>query len=163
MIIFFLTVSLNCIGQSKIPTEKDLRHTFKKIYATNKKENRKYSTWFACNLDSSFYKSDTVILVSNNAYYIKNSCCKIVQLSFYSRVNCFLTISETCKYPGAGTVTVATSKDKYKLKYATHGEFAYLILSQVSGQEIKFKAITSYDLATSWGDNFTVIQLVRVK
>ncbi|MDE3184990.1 MAG: hypothetical protein KGM16_16380, partial [Bacteroidota bacterium] len=55
-IIFSFAFSLTAFGQTKPPTEKNLRIVFKNAFKQAKNAGLKWSRWTACNLDSSFYK-----------------------------------------------------------------------------------------------------------
>lgn len=62
-----------------------------------------HTEWSICNVDSSFFKSDTLRLYNNiNYFYQKSNCCKLVTWRFYKKNAFTLSGLEVCKEPPVG-------------------------------------------------------------
>lgn len=160
-VLTLLSLSLTAIGQTKSPSLKELRKAFKTVYKESKEYGNSTSNWSACNLDSLFYKNDTINLVSDNSYYSNNNCCEEISWVFYLKNKCYITNSQTCKEPSSSRV--ADYKDIYDISFDREEQFAYLILKGYKGQKIKFKALSIGNLVVGYKSKLTTIKLVRVK
>ncbi len=160
-VIILLSLSLTAVGQTNSPSLKELRKSFKTAFKESKEYGNSTSNWSACNLDSLFYKTDTINLVSDNNYYYNNNCCEVVSWVFYSKNKCYITNSQTCKESSFSRV--ATYKDMYDISFDRDKQFAYLILKGYEGQKVKFKALSIGNLVVGYKGDLATINLVRVK
>jgi hypothetical protein len=160
-IIILLFLSLPSVGQTNHPTIKELRNSFKTAFKESKEYGNSSSDWSTCNLDSFFYKNDTINLVSDHNYNYHNNCCEVISWVFYSKKNCYITNSQTCREPSSSRV--ATNKDMYQISFDRDGQFVYLILKGYEGQKIKFRALSIGNLVVGYKGDLTTIKLVRVK
>ena len=159
-IIFFFTWSMTAFGQTKPPTEKVVHNTFKNVFKQATDAGYKWSRWTACNLDSAFYKSDTITLVSDENYFFNNGCCKTVDLTFSSRRNFTLQNVKGCME--VFNITVGKGANHYKLSFAVSDDFPLIIFTNDSSKDkIKFKVISMESLAVDYRGDRTILKLVR--
>jgi hypothetical protein len=157
-VFILLTLNLTTIGQTKLPTEKNISQIFENVT----KENREASNttrWSACNLDSSFYKGDTINLINDEGYYLNNKCCTIVDLAFFSKKQFSLHDIQGCQY--FSSVSVGSV---YKLSFTSIGLFAVVIFTNIGSQnQMKFKVISIDKLVVHYKNDLTILKLVRIK
>ena len=153
---------MTAFGQTRPPTEKDLRNAFKNVFKQAKVAGYKWSRWTACNLDSAFYKSDTISLVSDENYFFNNGCCKTVDLTFSSRRNFTLQNVKGCKE--VYNITVGKGSNHYKLSFAASDHLPLIIFTNDSSKDkMKFKVLSMDSLAIDYKGDRTLLKLVRTK
>lgn len=72
--------------------------------------------WTACNIDSSYYKSDTVKLYSNDYFHISAKCCNYIDWTFCNRTTFNLTELFNCVEPPYSDLDPNNYGLKLKLK-----------------------------------------------
>ncbi|MDE3184189.1 MAG: hypothetical protein KGM16_12300, partial [Bacteroidota bacterium] len=153
---------LTAFGQTKPPTEKNLRIVFKNAFKQAKNAGLKWSRWTACNLDSSFYKRDTIKLVSDENYFFNNNCSKTAELTFSSSRN--FTLQNVQGHEDVFSITVGTGSNHYKLSFTKSDHFPLIIFTNDSSKDkMKFKVISMDSLALPYKRNLTILKLVRSK
>lgn len=141
-----------CVAQDVYPSKKTIQKLFKKSI---KQESRKKiqvgsNAWTACNKDSSFFISDTIVF--NNSNLIK--CCATVQWTFY-RNNLFVqNMAQTCKEPSIATATKV--EDFFTIDLTDKNKSVLLQTSNRAGKQISFRVV-SVDIESR------TIKLVRIK
>jgi hypothetical protein len=92
---YFIAQSNLSLEQNIPLTKKNLTSIFYEI-----KNNTQFtSVWTACNKDSSYYKSDTVILYSNKYFQLTAKCCQYIEWTFSTRTTLDLTELFNCNEP----------------------------------------------------------------
>jgi hypothetical protein len=154
LIQFLLLILLtqHCVGQSVYPSKKTIHKLFK---TSIKQESRKKvqvdnNAWTACNKDSSFFTSDTVVF--NNSNSIK--CCATVQWTFYRNDSFVQIMVQTCKEPSSATVT--TVEDFYTIDLIDENKSVLMQTRNRAGKQIIFRVVSA-------NTESRTIELVRIK
>ena len=109
-----------CFGQDSTVTAKNILKLFESsIRQSSKlKIDADSNPWLIYNSDSSFFKSDTILLIQNNPNqnYARKKCCAFIGWTFYKK-NRFVQLDiDYCNEPPTRNVT--TKNDFYSIKIA---------------------------------------------
>jgi hypothetical protein len=120
-----------------------------------KQESRKKvqignNAWTACNKDSSFFTSDTIVF--NNSNSIK--CCATVQWTFYRNDSFVQNMVQTCKEPSSATVTKL--EDFYTIELIDENKSVLMQTRNRAGKQISFRVVSANKKSRT-------IELVRIK
>lgn len=109
-----------CFGQESTVTVKNILKLFESSIrqASESKINVASNPWLICNSDSSFFKSDTILLIQNNPNqnYARKKCCAFIGWTFYKDNKFIQSDIDYCSEPPARRVT--TKNDFYSIKVA---------------------------------------------
>ena len=149
---FSLIVKIGCC-QNNIPTKHQIITLFR--------HDADNTEWVICNQDSSFFKSDTLLLYNNiNYFYQKSDCCKLIQWNFYKK-NAFTRSNlQVCTEPPLGSVL--TKNDYFKIKLISNKSGLYLFVVNRRDPIDSFKVIDLHEDALANNQKFMVIVLKRL-
>ena len=147
-----LLLTQHCVGQSIYQSKKAIQNLFE---TSIKQESRKKvqvgnNAWTACNKDSSFFTSDTIVF--NNSNTIK--CCATVQWTFYRNNSFVQNMAQTCKEPSSATVTKV--EDFYTTSLIDENKSVLIQTSNRAGKQINFRVVSAEIESRT-------IKLVRIK
>ena len=150
--LLLLLLTQHCFGQSVYPSKKTIQKLFKKSI---KQESRRKvqvgnNSWTACNKDSSFFNSDTIVF--NNSNSIK--CCATVQWTFYRNDSFVQNMVQTCKEPSSATVIKV--EDFYTIGLIEENKSVLIQTSNRVGKQTSFRVVSA-DIGSR------TIKLVRIK
>jgi len=96
--------------------------------------------WLACNKDSAFFKSDTILLFGNNMNnnYVRRNCCAFIGWTFYKSRSFVQLDIDYCNEPPS--LKVVKKKDFYTLKVTQ--EDSMTIIKTYRGENL----IDSFDV-----------------
>lgn len=119
-VFIFLCMNSGLFAQNLPPTRREVMNAFKSRMQRNKKEHSFSNSWIVCNHDSSFFKSGSIQLVSDENYpYYKNNCCDFVSWTFLSKKMFSQSLNQVCREPASAGVL--TSDHIYTLKMMKKG------------------------------------------
>jgi hypothetical protein len=121
--ILFLSAILAgqfCFGQESTITTENVSKLFKSSIRQSSKSKIEADSnpWLICNSDSSFFKSDTLLLIQNNPNhnFVRKKCCAFIGWTFYKNNKFVLSDINYCSEPPTSKVT--TINDFYSIKVA---------------------------------------------
>lgn len=144
-IIFFLTSTVYCFGQNNNVTKSELKNIFKKSIV---QKSRKWTTtisnpWIADNINSTYYKSETIKLTNFKSNQGKLESCKKVNWTFYQNNKLVIKESQTCKEPSSEKVI--TDKDWFEIKIGKSEPKLVLELYNANVLVEKFEVVSLED------------------
>ncbi|MEQ1798653.1 MAG: hypothetical protein ABL872_11925 [Lacibacter sp.] len=155
-ILFFF-----CLKNSSNGQDLKLFKEVKTVFLKSKKEStydKGIFIWSACNLDSSFYKSDTVLLVSK----LYDDCNEIVNIAFHSLTECYITRSHTSNKFGTTRSSVATKKDLFDFNINHLDNDVFITWLNKTNRKITFKfKVLSVENLNEYGSEVSKLKLVR--
>ena len=118
LILSIILVGQVCFGQDSTVTAKDVLKLFESSIRQSSKSkiDPDSNPWLICNSDSSFFKSDTILLIQNNPNqnYARKKCCAFIGWTFY-KGNRFVQLDiDYCNEPPTRRVT--KKDDFYSIK-----------------------------------------------
>ena len=145
----FLSFSQN-ENISKIEVENFIQSTL---------ENSK--AWFACNIDSAYYKADTITFCSSMLHLYQKNCCHHIEWYFSNATKFNLSKTNICSKPIISTIDSKKSSFKIKTKHQNNG---VIIKIKTGWKAIHFKVISIYQKELSKnGNNAHFIKIIRIK
>lgn len=121
--ILFLSAILAgqfCFGQESTVTTKNVSKLFTSSIRQSSKSKIEADSnpWLICNSDSSFFKSDTLLLIQNNPNqnFARKKCCAFIGWTFYKNNKFVQSDIDYCSEPPTSRVT--TKNDFYTIKVA---------------------------------------------
>ena len=155
-IIVYIFLFLNFISFSqnenisKIEVENFIQSTL---------ENSK--AWFACNIDSAYYKTDTITFCSSILHLYQKNCCHHIEWYFSNATKFKLSKTNICHKPIVSSIDSKDSSFKIKTKYSNNG---VIIKIKTKGKSIRFKVI-SINQKELWenGNTADFITMLRLK
>jgi hypothetical protein len=145
-------------GQTDRPDSRRIINAFKKAFKESRRQGGSASSWAACNLDSQFYKKDTVYLI-HKPYGHFNDCCEEVNWVFYKKYKCYITQSQSCREPASSRIT--TYNDMYAVSVIQKKAFADIKLTGYNNRIIKF-TVLSIDSGNGNTGRSTIMTLVKI-
>lgn len=119
ILILLIIVSQFSFAQNEKLTQKKITRLFKED------KNNNYKDWFSCNLDNTFYKSDTIYLYDNVDYFLEDwKCKKFIRFRFNTKKS--FSQCEYAFYGSISTVSEITKKDLYKMKVTTENDSIFI-------------------------------------
>lgn len=164
------TCILICLGyvpflyaQYKKVSEKQLLTLFENSINKNYPHDIDSSPWTICNLDSSFYKSDTLKIVNSYKYpYNVGKCCRYMNWSFYKIDSLVQHESNSCNEPTYSVVPRKNDWYKLFLRKGRHGLF--VILKNIDGIKDVFRIVGRKDIEVlDIGEKAPMIVLYRIR
>ena len=132
-VFLFFTILVN--GQN-YPTKIELKNLF-----FEKQEFFGENSWKIFNNDSSFFKSDTIILYyKNNLFCFKlTNCCDYVYWTFYNSHKFILTMIDKCENPPKEFYD--RRKNPYKFKIIEKNKRLYIKIKDKKKEETVFEVL----------------------
>lgn len=97
--------------------------------------------WTACNKDSLYHRSETVVLYQDANYYVQAKCCHYVNWKIRSKKKMRIENSFVCTEPGR--VNSSTLKETYKVVNCEDGQM--IVLKRGKAVIDKFKVVNLQD------------------
>ncbi|AXG73071.1 hypothetical protein DVK85_02015 [Flavobacterium arcticum] len=133
-ITFFIFRSSLTYSQSDKITKRILKNSFKKSirYKDYNDWNDWSGYWETNNIDSTYYKSDTIILI--NKIGSPSVGCKFVTWDFYKKNRFYINDINTCNT--ISSVRVITRDDYYRVKIKEKDSITYIITKSLKTETI---------------------------
>ena len=137
ILLILIVITKASFGQGETFTERAFGKIFKSsvMQKSNKKIEVGANAWYFCNLDSSYYKNDTLNLYSSN--YLKEDCCEHIAWTFYKKNALVQNTSQRCKEPASATPTTGF----YIIKLNQRKDYLLLELEKQGYKIDKFKIL----------------------
>jgi hypothetical protein len=111
-LIFIIILTNNLYSQTDLVAKKQVRRIIKLGLSSRSGHD---DTWFACNDDSLYFKSDTIRFYNSGNYFYKfEHCCQFVEWQFFKRNVIQRQESQWCKEPPC-TFVASLISFKYKI------------------------------------------------
>ena len=150
----FLFLNFNSFSQNENITKIEVENFLQSTLDNSK-------AWFACNIDSAYYKTDTITFCSSILHLYQKNCCHHIEWYFSNATKFKLSKTNICHKPIISTIESENSSFKIKTEHINNG---VIIKIKTGGESIRFKVI-SINQKELWknGNNAHFIKMIRLK
>ena len=153
-----------CFGQESTVATENVLKLFKASIRQSSKSKIEVDSnpWLICNSDSSFFKSDTLLLIQNNPNqnFVRKKCCAFIGWTFYKKDEFIQSDIDYCNEPPTSRVT--SKNDFYTIKVSKINTNS-VIETYRDGMLIDSFIVVGYTTFndSSANENVTVLTLAR--